>query len=76
MKYIIKNVLLGQITKSEEGKFICNPTITIGIEGDKFGLSLSTGCTVDISEATGTPAEVEKFIIAEAQKFVDNTYNK
>lgn len=74
LKYIITNLILGNPIE-QDGKFIYNTNIRIGIEGDRFDLSINDGNTIDITEVSGTPAEIKEYLMAEAQKFVDQKYN-
>lgn len=75
MNYIILDIVLGQPEKRED-KYLYNPSIKIGIEGDSFGLSLGDGCTVDITDFDGKPSEIEQLIKVECKKYVDGRYNK
>ena len=75
MKYIILNLALGVPAKTEEGRYIYNPTITVGVEGDIFNLSTSDGTSVDISDFSGAPAQIEQFIISKCAEYVNSKYN-
>lgn len=74
MKYILLALPTGAIS-NVDGRYLYTSTIKVGMEGDKFGLSISDGFVTDFTDAKGSPPEIDQFVADDIIKQFNEKYN-